>query len=92
VDLVALQTGEKWEPALERAIEACDRFLLFWSRNAHTSKFVRREWTFALDKHGDDVLQMLLLERVDTRAIPRRLRKFQVDSFWLRLAEQVPVI
>lgn len=48
MDVLSLQPGEEWEPALEQHILDCDLFLLFWSTNARNSEWVLREVKFAL--------------------------------------------
>jgi hypothetical protein len=53
IDLETLRAGEVWDKALERMIEQADVFQLFWSENAKNSKYVRKEWTYALEhSHG----------------------------------------
>ena len=47
-DVRDLRAGEVWSEALETLIERADIFQLFWSTNALTSSFVRKEWEFAL--------------------------------------------
>jgi hypothetical protein len=47
-DVLDLKPGERWERELYRQIEDCDLFLLFWSRTAKRSKWVRREAEAAL--------------------------------------------
>jgi hypothetical protein len=48
VDVQDLRSGELWEPRIAELIEEADLFQLFWSTNAMTSKFVRKEWEHAL--------------------------------------------
>lgn len=86
VDAESLRMGEVWEPRLEREILGRDLFLLFWSRRAKASKWVRREWGFALDHKGYDGMQLHLLERVEPKSVPPRLRKLHLEDRWLRLA------
>jgi TIR domain len=47
-DVLDLEPGERWKRELYRQIELCDLFLLFWSREAKRSKWVRREVKTAL--------------------------------------------
>jgi uncharacterized protein YjbI with pentapeptide repeats len=47
-DLLDLEPGELWERALYREIDACDVFLLFWSRAAAASEWVAREISYVL--------------------------------------------
>jgi hypothetical protein len=55
-DLLDLEPGERWERRLYEEIESSDLFLLFWSKTARASKWVRRETRHALDhKAGDEL-------------------------------------
>ena len=47
-DATTLRSGEDWNEALMRMIDAADIFQLFWSENAAGSKFVEEEWRYAL--------------------------------------------
>jgi hypothetical protein len=54
-DLLDLEPGERWERRLYEEIERSDVFLLFWSKRARASKWVRRETRYALKQQaGDD--------------------------------------
>jgi serine/threonine protein kinase len=68
LDIVNLRSGHHWESTLYREIEASDCFFLFWSRNASKSKWVEREWRYALKLRGLDFINPLPLE--DPRGIP----------------------
>jgi hypothetical protein len=53
-DVLDLGPGERWEQSLYRHIDESDIVLLFWSKAAKRSKWVRKELRYALDrKHGD---------------------------------------
>lgn len=53
-DVLDLAPGERWEQSLYRHIDESDIVLLFWSKAAKRSKWVRKEVRYALDrKHGD---------------------------------------
>jgi hypothetical protein len=54
-DVLDLEPGERWERSLYRHIDESDIVLLFWSKAAKRSKWVRREIRYALDrKQGDE--------------------------------------
>jgi TIR domain len=54
-DVLNLEPGERWERSLYRHIDESDVVLLFWSKAARKSKWVRREVRYALDrKRGDE--------------------------------------
>ena len=52
-DLLSLEAGEQWEPAIYRYIDECDVFYLFWSTAAKESKWVEKEVQRALKRKGD---------------------------------------
>jgi hypothetical protein len=52
-DLLSLEAGEQWEPAIYRYIDECDVFFLFWSTAAKESKWVEKEVQRALKRKGD---------------------------------------
>jgi hypothetical protein len=47
--LLSLEPGERWEQRLYGEIDRCDVFLLFWSRAARESQWVRKEIEHARD-------------------------------------------
>jgi TIR domain len=50
-----LEPGERWERSLYRHIDESDIVLLFWSKAAKKSKWVRKEVRYALErKHGNE--------------------------------------
>ena len=53
-DVLDLQPGQRWSSELQRHIEECDLFLLFWSRAARDSEWVLREADYALERQGRD--------------------------------------
>jgi hypothetical protein len=54
-DILDLSPGDRWERKLYQHIDECDLFLLFWSRRAKKSKWVRKEVNYALArKKGDE--------------------------------------
>ncbi len=48
-DLLSLEPGERWEQRPYGEIDRCDVFLLFWSRAARESQWVRKEIEHARD-------------------------------------------
>jgi hypothetical protein len=53
-DVLDLEPGERWERELYREIDRADLFLLFWSRAAKHSDWVRREADYALKRQNGD--------------------------------------
>jgi hypothetical protein len=49
-DTEVLRSGEEWNPRLLRLIEGADIFQLYWSRSAAESRYVRQEYTHALEQ------------------------------------------
>jgi hypothetical protein len=74
LDIIVLRSGEEWERARYREIDASDGFFLFWSRNAAQSLWVEREWRYALRRRGLEFISPLPLE--DPRLVepPAELR------------------
>jgi YD repeat-containing protein len=83
-DVLAIDPGKRWKKELYRYIDQCDLFLLFWSRNAKKSKWVRKEARRALArKAGDELappeIQPVILERPPARPW-RELRDIHFDD------------
>jgi hypothetical protein len=86
VDREKLRMGEVWSERLEEEILKRDMLLLFWSPRARESEWVTKEWTLALDRKGEDDLQLHLLELVPIESVPEPLQRYHLDDRWLRLA------
>lgn len=73
-DVVDLDPGERWEQRLYAEIERNDLFLLFWSRAAHDSEWVRKEARWALEHHSDELdrprIKPIILERPPSEPWP----------------------
>ena len=52
MDRLSIEGGEQWRPRLERELERCDVFMLFWSASAAKSAWVVREARRALELNG----------------------------------------
>lgn len=48
MDIDDLRAAQLWEKGLMSMIEQADIFQLFWSKNSAMSRYVRREWRYAL--------------------------------------------
>lgn len=65
-DFKSLKAGEDWEGKLFQKIPESDLFLLFWSSNAQKSKWVEKEWKYALKNqkanpmHAPDIIPILI--------------------------------
>jgi hypothetical protein len=62
VDCLDLAPGRAWQARLEHEIAARDLFVLFWSNAAAMSKWVRWEYSHALEMLGADRMQIQPLE------------------------------
>jgi hypothetical protein len=55
-DVLSLEPGDRFSKRIQLGIDECDLFLLFWSRDAKASEWVRKEVRHALSrKAGDDL-------------------------------------
>ncbi|MBY0276079.1 toll/interleukin-1 receptor domain-containing protein [Candidatus Binatia bacterium] len=61
-DCLDLRANEQFKPQLEREIVHRDVFLLFWSRNARASRWVKWEYETARDRRGLAVILPMPLE------------------------------
>ena len=66
-DVLDLDPGDRWKRELYRQIDSCDLFLLFWSREAKGSEWVRREVRYALaradrDEHALPAIRPVIIE------------------------------
>lgn len=90
MDKVDLLPGQKWRPAIEKAIQRADFFILCLSNHSVKKRgFVQREIRAALDlwqdKLEDDIyLIPALLEVIDPREMPDKVGQFQ----WVELYEE----
>ena len=73
-DVVDLDPGERWERRLYEEIERSDLFLLFWSRAAKASRWVRKEAVHAVDcggaQPGRPEIKPIILERPPSEPWP----------------------
>jgi hypothetical protein len=62
-DVLALRSGERWEPRLLELIEEADIFQLFWSSNSMRSRYCRNEWEHALSLERPSFVRPVYWER-----------------------------
>jgi DNA-directed RNA polymerase specialized sigma24 family protein len=87
LDVVKLRPGEQWRPELERRIDECDLFLLFWSKAAQKSRWVRWEIRRAWGrKNGNDSLPPaiypVMLEGPPPPRPPEELSHLHFDDYY----------
>lgn len=69
IDTRDIPFGDRWQEALRKALERCERVLVFWSLAARGSDWVEREWRTALSL-GKRIVPMLL----DATPLPSELQ------------------
>ena len=70
-DVASIEFGDRWEDQLAKAIQRCERMLVFWSAAASVSSWVEKEWRQALFL-GKRIVPMQL----DTTPLPPDLGQF----------------
>ncbi len=72
-DVETLRSGEKWEQSIYNEIEKRDVLFLCWSHFARESKWVEKEWRYALEKKGEDCIEPIPFEPPDICPPPEEL-------------------
>jgi hypothetical protein len=72
-DLLHLDPGERWQRALYRHIDTSDVMFLFWSSAAKRSRWVEREWRYALANRGDEFITPVPIEGPPVPSPPAEL-------------------
>ena len=67
-----LRNGDPWPECLMQGIEACDLFVLVWSRSARSSTWVEKEYC-----HARALNKRLILQNLDETPVPEELQGFQ---------------
>lgn len=85
-DVKSLRSGDHWEDLIRNEIKARDVLLLFWSRAAQKSRWVKTEWRIALADKGVDGINPVPLER-PSKALkpPRELKALHFDEWTLAI-------
>jgi hypothetical protein len=73
IGVVDIRAGELWEEELRKRIAGTDVFYLFWCRHAKASKWVEREWRWALENRGLEYIDPVPLEGADVAEPPPEL-------------------
>ncbi len=83
-DCLDLKPGERFKPQLAKQIATRDVFMLFWSRSAATSQWVKWEYTTAIEKKGlDAILPMPLEDPAIAPPPPELAEQHQRDRYML---------
>jgi hypothetical protein len=73
-DVDSLRSGDDWERILRAEIDRRDVLFLFWSRAAKESEWVAREWKYALNTKGSEVIEPVPMDPPDQCPPPEELR------------------
>lgn len=74
-DVDSLRSGENWEEVIEKEIVKRDIFYLCWSQAACQSKWVEKEWRYALSQKGLDFIDPIAIDPPSVCPPPEELRK-----------------
>ena len=83
LDQLDIPTGARWDDELEKALEACEIFMVILTPASIASDNVKDEIGFAID-NGKRILPVLLKDS----KIPLRLRRFQYVDFTTKSFEE----
>jgi TIR domain len=88
-DILNLEPGQRWQQGLYKEIDACDLFLLFWSKASSQSEWVAKEAQYALERlhYTSDRPEIvpLILEGPPPPPVPTFLSHLHFDD-WMRYA------
>jgi serine/threonine protein kinase len=90
LDVLSIRAGQRWEEELWKAIESRDIFYLFWSEKAKASKFVEREWQYALKRRGIEFIHPIPLEDPRDVPPPEELSALHFNDIFLTLLLGLP--
>lgn len=83
-DVESLRRGESWENRLYQEIAGRDLFYLFWSKNAATSEWVKKELQYALSRKTVDFIEPIPLEGPEVCPPPESLMGKHFNDWTLR--------
>lgn len=83
-DVESLRRGESWESRLYQEIAGRDLFYLFWSKNAATSEWVKKELQYALSRKTVDFIEPIPLEGPEVCPPPESLMGKHFNDWTLR--------
>lgn len=73
-DVDSLRSGDDWERTLRAEIDRRDVLFLFWSKAAKESEWVAKEWKYALNTKGPEVIEPVPMDPPDQCPPPEELR------------------
>lgn len=80
LDCLDLKQGQGWEETIKQELDKCDTLILFWSRAAKASKWVKMEWTHTLKYRGIEYITPNSLEPPEVCPPPKKLRSLNFGS------------
>lgn len=83
VDAVSLRPGDIWSPKIFEAIDESDLFVLIWSPNARSSKWVQKETRYAMkrrERYRSPDFRPIPVEGPPIAPVPRSLRAFNFND------------
>jgi len=83
LDCLSLHPGDEWKPELARCIQARDLFMLFWSKHAADSEWVRWEWQTALREKGLSAIDPHPLDPPDEAVPPAELQSLHFGDKYM---------
>lgn len=83
-DVESLRRGENWENRLYQEIAGRDLFYLFWSQNAASSEWVKKELQYALARKTVDYIEPIPLEGPEVCPPPDSLMGKHFNDWTLR--------
>nr|CAA6807902.1 MAG: Unknown protein [uncultured Thiotrichaceae bacterium] len=69
--VAGIESGDDREGVITRTLRECERVMIFWSANAKTSEWVRKEYTIALEQQ-----KRIVPVSLDYTPLPPELRKY----------------
>lgn len=87
-DVIHLDPGDRWRQKLFHHIDQSDVMFLFWSSAAKRSKWVRREWRYALKRKGRDFVRPVIIEGPPPVPPPRELADLHFNDKVLYFLEE----
>lgn len=88
IDVMELRPGDIWNPKIFSAIDESDLFVLIWSKNAGSSKWVRKEARYALQRfkqRRSPDFRPIPVEGPPIAPVPRGLRAHHFNDELLSL-------
>ena len=83
LDVLKLRAGDNWQERIYQEIDNSDTFCLLWSYSAYRSKWVKKEWEYALNKKGLGVFNPINInnEKEHHVPIPRKLSSIHFANY-----------